>query len=126
MTTQTVLIVEDGDDVAPLEIALAALDGVKVIILANGRDAIELLRTASVQIAAVVTDLHLPHADGFELIRAIRADDRYLRLPIVVVSGDSNPEVPEQLRLLGANAFFPKPYSPVEIRKELKGLLNAS
>ena len=126
MATQTVLIVEDGDDVAPLEIALAALDGVKVMILANGRDAINLLRTASVQIAAVVTDLHLPHADGFELVRAIRADNRYLRLPIVVVSGDSNPEVPEQLRLLGADAFFPKPYSPAEIRKKLKGLLNAS
>jgi CheY-like chemotaxis protein len=126
VTTQTVLIVEDADDVAPLEIALAALDGVKVMILGNGRDAIDLLRTASVQIAAVVTDLHLPHADGFELIKAIRADARYVRLPIVVVSGDCNPNVPEQLRLLGADAFFPKPYSPAEIRKELKGLLNAS
>jgi CheY-like chemotaxis protein len=124
VTTQTVLIVEDGDNVAPLEIALAALDGVKVVILANGRDAINLLRAASIQIAAVVTDLHLPYLDGFELIRAIRADNRYSRLPIVVVSGDSHPGLPERLRLLGADAFFPKPYSPAEIRHILKGLLS--
>ena len=126
MTKHTVLIVEDADDVVPLEIALAALDGVKVIILANGREAINLLNTASVRISAVVTDLHLPHVDGFELVKAIRADNRYSRIPIVVVSGDSLPEVPEQLRLLGADAFFPKPYSPAEIRKTLKGLLSAS
>jgi len=126
VTKHTVLIVEDADDVVPLEIALAALDGVKVIILANGREAINLLNTASVRISAVVTDLHLPHVDGFELVKAIRADNRYSRIPIVVVSGDSLPEVPEQLRLLGADAFFPKPYSPAEIRKTLKGLLSAS
>jgi len=126
VTKHTVLIVEDADDVAPLEIALAALDGVKVIILANGREAINLLNTASVRISAVVTDLHLPHVDGFELVKAIRTDNRYSRIPIVVVSGDSLPEVPEQLRLLGADAFFPKPYSPAEIRKTLKGLLSAS
>jgi len=121
-----VLIVEDGDNVAPLEIALAALDGVKVLIVANGRDALSLLRTASVQIAAVVTDLHLPHVDGFELVRAIRADHRYFRMPVVVVSGDSHPDVPEQVRRAGADAFFLKPYSPAEILKTLKGLLSAS
>jgi CheY-like chemotaxis protein len=125
VTTHTVLIVEDGDDVAPLEIALATLDGVKVVILASGLDAINLLRIPSMDIAAVVTDLHLPHVDGFELIRAIRADRRHSRLPIVVVSGDSRPDLPERLRVLGADAFFPKPYSPAEIRQLLKGFLHA-
>lgn len=126
MTTQTVLIVEDDDNVTPLEIALAALDGVRVMILANGREAIELLRVPSMNIAAVVTDLHLPHVDGFELIRTIRAHERYSHLPVVVVSGDTHPEVPERLRTLGADAFFSKPYSPAEIRKTLRGLLNAT
>lgn len=125
MTKQIVLIVEDGDDIAPLEIALAALDGVKVVSVENGRDAIDFLRIASKTIAAVVTDLHLPHVDGFELIRAIRADRRHSSLPIVVVTGDSQPDLPERLRTLGADAFFLKPYSPAEIRQLLKELLHA-
>jgi CheY-like chemotaxis protein len=125
VTTQTVLIVEDDDNATPLEIALAALAGVKVIILANGREAIELLRLPSMNIVAVVTDLHIPHVDGFELIKTIRADERYSHLPVVVVSGDTHPEVPERLRTLGADAFFPKPYSPAEVRTTLRGLLNA-
>jgi CheY-like chemotaxis protein len=126
VNTVTVLIVEDEDSATPLEIALAALDGVKVMILANGQEAVDLLRLPSMQIAAVVTDLHLPHVDGYELVRTIRADTRYSHVPIVVVSGDSHPEVPERLRTLGADAFFPKPYSPAEIRKTLRGLLNAT
>lgn len=125
MTTQIVLIVEDGDDVAPLEVALSTLDGVKVVILPSGRDAIEFLRIPSIDVAAVVTDLHLPYVDGFELIKAIRADRHHSHLPIVVVSGDTQPGLPERLRALGADAFFPKPYSPAEIRRLLKGVLHA-
>jgi len=123
---RTVLIVEDSDNVAPLEIALASLNGIRVIVLPDGRQALALLRANSADFAAVITDLHLPDVDGFELIEAIRADQRYSRLPIVVVSGDSHPDVPNRLRHLGADAFFSKPYSPAEIRQTLEGLLHAS
>jgi two-component system chemotaxis response regulator CheY len=74
----------------------------------------------------VITDLQLPYVDGFELIEIIRAQERYSDLPIVVLSGDSHPDTPERLRLLGANAFFPKPYSPSDVRHTLEDLLNAS
>jgi CheY-like chemotaxis protein len=124
--TRTVLIVEDSDNLAALEIALGALQGINIVMLTNGRDAINLLKANSIKLAAVITDLNLPYVDGFELIKTIRADERYSRLPIVVVSGDSHPETPERLRHLGADAFFPKPYSPAEIRQKLKGLLDAS
>lgn len=125
MSHHTVLIVEDEDNVTALEIALATLEGVTVLISSNAGDALELLRRPSSAIAAIVTDLRLPLMDGFEFIKAIRADDRYSRLPVIVVSGETNPEVAERLRALGANAFFPKPYSPLEVRTTLKGLLHA-
>jgi CheY-like chemotaxis protein len=123
---QTVLIVEDDENVAPLEVALANIDGLRVLILQNGRDAADLLRRNSLDLAAVITDLQLPYVDGFELIEIIRAQARYSDLPIVVLSGDSHPDTPERLRLLGANAFFPKPYSPSDVRHTLENLLNAS
>jgi two-component system chemotaxis response regulator CheY len=122
----TVLIVEDRDSVAPLEIALASIKGIAIQIASNGRDALRLLAAPSVQLAAVITDLHLPYVDGFELIATIRTHERYSRLPIVVVSGDGHPDTPERVRHLGADAFFPKPYSPAEIRHRLEGLLHVS
>jgi two-component system chemotaxis response regulator CheY len=121
-----VLIVEDSDDTAPLEIALASINGLNVKVLNNGRRALELLQTAPApDLAAVITDLHLPFLDGFDLIAAIRAQEKYRNLPIIVVSGDTDPDVRTRVRNLGANAFFSKPYSPAEIRHTLKGLLYA-
>ena len=120
-----VLIVEDSDTSTPLEIALASLKGLKTMLVANGRDALKLLRESHSEIAAVITDLELPYLDGFELIAAIRADNRYLRLPIVVVTGSNDPDNRLRVRELGADAFFTKPYSPIEIRQTLKGLLHA-
>ena|SRR5690349_22373418 len=123
---QTVLIVEDDENVAPLEIALANLKGLRVLVLKNGREAADFLRRSSIDLAAVITDLQLPYVDGFELIEIIRGQARYSDLPIVVLSGDSHPDTPERLRLLGANAFFPKPYSPSDVRHTLEDLLNES
>ncbi|HMJ60245.1 MAG TPA: response regulator [Bryobacteraceae bacterium] len=123
---QTVLVVEDDENVAPLEVALANMDGLCVLVLQNGREAADLLRRNSLDLVAVITDLQLPYVDGFELIKIIRSQARYSALPIVVLSGDSHPDTPERLRLLGANAFFPKPYSPSDVRHTLEDLLNAS
>ena len=123
---RTVLIIEDADNVVPLEIALATLDGIAVQVLTNGREALSLLSGGSLEIAAVVTDLSLPSIDGFTLITAIRSDERLFKLPIIVVSGDTHPDVPERLRRLGADAFFSKPYSPAEIRHTLEELLHVT
>ena len=123
---QTVLIVEDDENVAPLEIALANINGLRLLILKNGRDAADFLRRNSTELAAVITDLQLPYVDGFELIEIIRGQARYSDLPIVVLSGDNHPDTPERLRSLGANAFFPKPYSPSDVRHTLEDLLNGS
>jgi CheY-like chemotaxis protein len=67
----------------------------------------------------------MPRMDGFEFIERIRAQPRHQRLPIIVVSGDTDPGTPERLESIGANAFFPKPYSPAQVRLKLEQLLDA-
>jgi CheY-like chemotaxis protein len=76
-------------------------------------------------VRAMVTDLHMPRIDGFELIERVRADPRHSRIPIIALSGDSDPGTPDRLRRLGADAFFAKPYSPAAVRDKLEQLLNA-
>jgi CheY-like chemotaxis protein len=120
-----ILIVDDSDDMAPLEIALASNSGPRVVVLTDGRLALKLLQTDPPDLAAVITDLHLPFVDGFDLVAAIRAHDRFGRLPIIVISGDNDPQVRRRVRGLGADAFFTKPYSPAEVRHVLEGLLYA-
>jgi CheY-like chemotaxis protein len=118
-----VLIVEDSDTSADtLEIALLSLPDVSVAHAASGRKAWQLIQNEGV--AAIVTDLHMPHMDGFELIERVRAAGGAARVPIIVISGDSDPGTPERVRRLGADAYFAKPYSPAAVRETLERLLH--
>jgi two-component system chemotaxis response regulator CheY len=121
----TVLIVDDAEQCAEtLEVALFGLPGVDVLAAQSAEAALRVMGER--QVVAFITDLHLPRMSGFELIRRVRAQPGYTHVPIVVISGDSDPGTPDRIRALGADAFFPKPYSPSAVRKKLEMLLNAS
>lgn len=119
-----VLVVEDSGECAEtLQIALEALPNIRICVSLNARGMWPLLERHSSRLVAVVTDLHLAGSDGFEVIRSLRADDRFARIPIVLISGDSDPSLPQTALARGASAYFLKPYSPSAVRKKLEELL---
>src|SRR5262249_11966359 len=120
-----ILIVEDAETAAAaLEIALQGIPGVEVFRVCNGLRALEFLAADSGRtVDAVVTDLEMPLLDGFELIRRLREQERFARLPIVVVSADSNPRTSERVLRLGADACFPKPWSALQVQEKIQELL---
>jgi two-component system chemotaxis response regulator CheY len=118
---RTVLIVEDTEPSRDIvEMALMQLPGLVVHSVGSAEEALVCL--ASNEISALVTDLNLPRMDGFELIETIRA--RGSGMPIMVISGDNDPRTLERLVILGASAFFPKPYSPSQVRQRLEELID--
>jgi CheY-like chemotaxis protein len=119
------LIVVDDAEVCGtlLEVALIALPDVEIHAASTAEEALLLLARGGV--CALITDLHLPRMDGFELIERVRRLPGHAVLPIVVISGDSDPRTPARVLRLGANAFFPKPYSPLEVRQKLEQLIHA-
>ena len=121
---RTILVVDDAADcLVTLDLLFATLHGVAVRAAPSAEQALEVLETASV--CAVVTDVHLPRMSGLELVAHIRAQPRWKRLPIVVLSAETNPDTPRQAFRLGADAYFSKPFSPAEVRKKLEELIHA-
>ena len=125
MRPRTILIVDDNLSSADtMELALMDLDGIETSSVTNGERAWRLIRDFDgARLAAVITDLHMPAMDGFELISKIRSDNRYKHLPILVVSATTDPGAPQRVRELGANAFIAKPWSPTKLRRRLEQLL---
>ena len=120
----TILIVEDAEQCADtLELALLDLPGASIVAARSAEEALGLILKAPV--GALITDLHLPEMSGFDLIRLVRGAPGHRSIPILVLSGDCDPATPERVRTLGADAFFPKPYSPSAVRQKLEMLLNA-
>ena len=119
-----VLIVEDAETCAStLEIIFSSIRGLKILTAESAERAWELLESRDEDIRAIVTDLHMPGMDGYELIDRVRANELHAGTPIVVITGSTDPHVSDRLRQRGVNAVFAKPYSPVSVREKLEQLL---
>jgi two-component system chemotaxis response regulator CheY len=119
-----ILILDDSEVCAEtLQIALEMLPGLESRILRSPAAVMAVLQEDGANVAAVVTDLRMARHDGLDLIGRIRADPRYAGLPVILISGDSDPGLPARALAQGADAFFSKPYSPAEVRRKLEQLL---
>ena len=127
MGQRTVLIVDDMESsIVALEIALDGIPGIQVAFVSSALEAVRRIQDRGKSISAVVTDLRMPAMDGFELIRFIRSDSARARIPVIVLTADTDPDALERATLLGANAFFAKPFSPKAVRRTLEKLLDAT
>ncbi|TNE92200.1 MAG: response regulator [Deltaproteobacteria bacterium] len=79
-----VLVVEDDDDVRDLVRRTLTREGFSVRTARNGRRALHELE--SLTPALVILDLMMPEMDGFEVVAAMREDERLAGVPVVVLT----------------------------------------
>lgn len=92
--------------------------GWEVAVAPDGQAALELIRTEPPDL--VVTDILMPRLDGFQLCRAIKADEHLKRIPVVFYTGSYTEAADRDLGVaLGAAAYLVKPLEPREILAEI-------
>jgi CheY-like chemotaxis protein len=116
-----VLVVDD--DAATRMICAVNLeaDGFSVIEASDGREALELARSECPDI--IVTDVDIRRSDGFELVEALRRDERTREIPVIFMSGYAHETHRARALGLGAVAFLAKPFSPETLSKIALGAL---
>jgi CheY-like chemotaxis protein len=57
----------------------------------------------------ILLDIRLPTIDGFDVLKAIRADDHACRTPVVMVTTSEDPYEVRKAYEMGANAYISKP-----------------
>src|SRR5262249_18993448 len=116
-----VLVVEDhpvNRDVLVLQLELL---GIAADSVENGVDALE--AWARGRYAAVLADIHMPHMDGHELARRLRAaeaDRSAARTPIVAVTANAMKGEEERCLASGMDAYLVKPVSIERLRATLE------
>jgi two-component system, NarL family, capsular synthesis sensor histidine kinase RcsC len=118
---KNILLVDDNTcilDALALYFAMTARD-CAILKARNGKEAAGILQTVAVDL--ILTDLNMPVMDGYELI-ALK--NRFFpRVPLFAMTGDSSPEVMEQLNALGVTECLEKPFNfDAVIRMILKKL----
>jgi len=74
-----------------------------------------LRRALALRPALIFLDVHLPDMNGFDVLRALRADPATVAIPVVVVSADASPGQVRRLRDAGARDCLSKPLNVPDV-----------
>jgi DNA-binding response OmpR family regulator len=123
--SQTILIVEDDEDMVTLLQFLLEREGYQAILASDGRQARQLIDTL-LPPRLVLLDVMLPYHNGFELVTHIRSKEPWRGVPIVMLTADSAER--EIVRALdaGASDYVVKPFNPKELMARLRRFLKAA
>ncbi|HEY2953791.1 MAG TPA: response regulator [Candidatus Eisenbacteria bacterium] len=116
-----ILIVDDESDlVSVLRIGLE-IEGFEVAAASDGEEGLKKAREERPDL--VVLDLMLPKLDGYRVCRALKFDERYRGLPILILSARSGEQDRRLAFDMGADAFMSKPYDMTALVKLIRARL---
>ena len=102
----TVLIVDDSFTTRTLEKSILETHGYEVRVAVNGSDALNQLRSKPVDL--VISDVQMPHLDGFQLLAEIKHDEKLRKTPVILVTSLDRRQDQERGLELGADAYIIK------------------
>ena len=121
--SETILLVEDEDEVRAVARRVLAEAGYTVIEAANAAEAIAAFDRAPNAVSMLVSDVVMPGLNGHELSQMLRL--RAPRLRTLFVSGysfDARGDSPG----FDDDSFLPKPYDPAELARRVRAILDAT
>jgi len=121
MAHETVLVVDDEQDILELVAYNLSREGYRVTTAADGEEALEGARSQSP--ALIVLDLMLPGVDGLEVCRRLKADPRTQHIPIVMLTAKGEEADIVAGLELGADDYITKPFSPRVLVARLRAVL---
>ncbi len=116
-----VLVIDDDPDICSLLQTYLKLEGFDSRAAGNREEIVAELRRAP-RPDAVVLDVHLPDADGFDILHRMRAHPVLRDLPILMLTGDATREAVLKGILGGADGFITKPFDIHHMMRAVKAV----
>ena len=124
--TTVIICDDDEDDVFLIKSVMEEIDfSNRVTCLKNGLELLEHLNKHKNEpaIGLILLDLNMPKMDGREVLKEIKNNPAFRRIPVVILTTSSSPQDIDQCYALGANSFITKPSSYDELHDAVATLI---
>ena len=118
---KTILVAEDDPVTLRFVVSLLEERGYQVLVAEDGEKALATAIRARPDL--LVSDLVMPYRDGYEVLRAIRADERVKDLPVLILSMRDREEDIVRGFDQGADEYVVKPFNAREFLSRVRKLL---
>ena len=108
-----VLVADDSTSMRQMLAHTLRQGGYEVTLAADGAEALEQLERQPADL--VLTDCNMPRLDGLGLTRALRADPRWRRVPVLVLTTEDDAATKQAGRAAGATGWLVKPFEPARL-----------
>ena len=121
MNTPFIVLVEDEEHLAQGLLFNLEAEGYRTRHFADGVEALAYLLETEDELGAILLDVMLPGKDGFEIVRALRAQQLYF--PVLMLTARSHPQDVLEGLNAGADDYLPKPFDLEILLVRLKSML---
>ncbi len=117
-----ILLVEDDAAIAKLVMFKLEKNGFKVTRATNGKEALNWLKEN--RPALVLLDVMMPEMDGIETLEHMKDDETLRDIPVIMLSSKGQKTEIERCLFLGADEYIVKPFSPAELVKRIRAVID--
>lgn len=121
MSKQTILVVDDEQDLLDLIEYNLRKEGFKVLKAENGQDGIQIAKELKPNL--VLLDIMMPQMDGIEVCDRMREDPELKQIPIIFLTARSDEKTEVEGLNKGADDFITKPISTTKLISRIKAVL---
>jgi two-component system chemotaxis response regulator CheY len=89
----------------------------------DGKTALPLLQNGSFDF--LITDWNMPGMPGLDLLKAVRANDRLKKLPVLMLTAEAKREQIVEAAQAGVSGYVIKPFTAVTLKEKIDKILGA-
>jgi DNA-binding response OmpR family regulator len=119
---KTILVVDDDREILVIIKSRLEASDYKVITAADGKEAINMVKEHNPSL--IIMDIMMPNMDGIKACALIKADSRFKKIPIIILTASATESDRKVSEEVGANDYCTKPLNMAELKSKVDAFLN--
>jgi len=115
-----VIIADDSRMIRTIIEKVTSSLGYETLHAGNGQEVLDHLSEEGENVNLILLDWNMPVMDGYSALKKIKQNDKYKKIPVLMISTEAEEEKVQRVMNEGAIGYISKPFTPEELEDVLK------